>query len=254
MAARYFDRLTSLAVESKSHLDLVSEADRAVERLVSDRLRAVFPDDGVFGEEGVSQPSRSGRAWIIDPIDGTFNFLKGSDHWAVSIGLREGRQPQFGIVFAPKLDRLLVGGRGRGATLNGRPLPRRIGLDRAKAACGIGFHPSVPVSEQTDALRFILEDARMTFRNSGSAVTGLIDVATGAVDGYFGLGISTWDLMAMVPILDELGVRTTIEWASVALDQKLRFACGTPEFLEVFASLSVSANGSTKDEPPHGRP
>lgn len=238
LAAGYSDRLSALTVESKSHLDLVSEADRAVETLISKRLRAVFPDDGVFGEEGMSQPSRTGREWIVDPIDGTFNFLRGSDHWAVSIGLREQDQPRVGVVFAPKLGQLLVGGAGRGAILNGRPLPRRIGLDRAKAACGIGFHPSVPVADQTEALRFILEEARMTFRNSGSAVTGLIDVATGAVDGYFGLGISTWDLMAMVPILDELGVRTTIDWATVSLDQKLRFACGTPDFLAVFAPIA----------------
>lgn len=238
LAADYSDRLSVLTVESKSHLDLVSEADRAVEILIGERLRTSFPDDGVFGEEGMSQPSRTGRSWIVDPIDGTFNFLRGSSHWAVSIGLREQGRPLVGAVFAPKLDQMLVGGAGRGAVMNGRPLPRRVGLDRDKAACGIGFHPSVPVADQTESLRFILEDARMTFRNSGSAVTGLIDVATGAVDGYFGLGISTWDLMAMVPILGELGVHTTIDWPDIELDRKLRFACGTPEFLAVFAPIA----------------
>jgi myo-inositol-1(or 4)-monophosphatase len=238
LAAKYFDRLSVLTVESKGHLDLVSEADRAVEKLIGERLRAAFPGDGIFGEEGVAEPSRTGRAWIVDPIDGTFNFLRGSDHWAVSIGLRDGTQPRFGAVFVPKRDQLMIGGAGQGVRLNGKKLPRRAGLDRAKAACSVGFHPSIPTVEQTEALRFLLDEARMTFRNTGSAVTGLIDVATDAVDGYLGLGISTWDLMAMVPILAELGVGTTLDWNKIALDDKLRFACGTPEFLDIFAPLS----------------
>jgi len=238
LAARYFDRLSGLTIESKGHLDLVSEADREVEKLIGTRLRAAFPGDGIFGEEGVAEKSRTGRAWIVDPIDGTFNFLRGSDHWAVSIGLRDGTQPRFGAVYVPERDQLMIGGPGQGVRLNGKALPKRAGLDRTKAACSVGFHPSIPTVEQTEALRFILDDARMTFRNTGSAVTGLIDVATGAVDGYLGLGISTWDLMAMVPILAELGAETTLDWDKIALDDKLRFACGTPEFLEIFAPLS----------------
>jgi myo-inositol-1(or 4)-monophosphatase len=238
LAAKYFDRLSALTVESKGHLDLVSEADREVEKLIGERLRAAFPGDGIFGEEGVAEASRSGRAWIVDPIDGTFNFLRGSDHWAISIGLRDGTHPSFGAVYVPKRDQLLIGGAGQGARLNGKTLPKSAGLDRAKAACSVGFHPSIPTDEQTEALRFILDDARMTFRNTGSAVTGLIDVATGAVDGYLGLGISTWDLMAMVPILTELDVHTTLDWNAIALDDKLRFACGTPEFLEIFAPMA----------------
>lgn len=238
LAAEYFDRLSALTVESKGHLDLVSEADRAVEKLIGERLRAAFPGDGIFGEEGVAEPSRTGRAWIVDPIDGTFNFLRGSDHWAVSIGLRDGTRPSFGVVYVPKRDQLMIGGPGQGVRLNGKALAKRIGLDRSKAACSIGFHPSIPTEEQTETLRFIIDDARMTFRNTGSAVTGLIDVATGAVDGYLGLGISTWDLMAMVPILAELGADTTLDWNAIALDDKLRFVCGTPEFLEIFAPLA----------------
>lgn len=238
LAAEYFDRLSALTIESKGHLDLVSEADREVEKLIGARLRAAFPGDGIFGEEGVAETSRTGRAWIVDPIDGTFNFLRGSDHWAVSIGLREGNQPRFGAVYVPKREQLLIGGAGQGARLNGKKLPKRTGFDREKAACSIGFHPSIPTGDQTEALRFILDEGRMTFRNTGSAVTGLIDVATGAVDGYLGLGISTWDLMAMVPILAELDVETTLDWNAIALDDKLRFVCGTTEFLKIYAPLA----------------
>lgn len=236
LAVEHFDKLADIAVEAKGHLDLVTEADRQVENLISRRLQETFPEDGVFGEEGVATESRSGRIWVIDPIDGTFNFLRGSDDWAISIGLYESRHPSFGVIYAPARDEFLVGGRGMPATLNGKPLARRSGLDPSRAVCSVGFHPSVPIGDQLDALRFIMDEAAMTFRCTGSAITAMIDVAKGEVDGYYGMGISTWDLMAVVPILETIGMTTTLDWASIGLAQKLRFVCGTPDFIELFAS------------------
>ena len=83
--------------------------------------------------------------------------------------------------------------------------------------------------------------AKMTFRNSGCAVTDLIDVALGEIDGYLGLGISTWDLMAIVPFLEQLNIASTINWETVDLGDKLRFVCGTPEFLRVFSDAPINA-------------
>lgn len=241
LATGYFSRLATIGVESKGHLDLVTEADKAVEALIVRRLQEGFPDDGIYGEEGTAKPSVSGRTWVIDPIDGTFNFLRGGDRWAISIGLHEDRRPAFGVLYAPIRDQLLAGGSGMPSTLNGKTLSCRNGLDRDRAACAVGLHPSIAVDDQLAAIRFILDEARMTFRNSGCAVTDLIDVALGEVDGYLGLGISTWDLMAILPILEQVGVATTIDWDSVDLPQKLRFACGTPEFLQVFADAPHDA-------------
>ncbi len=232
----YFSRLANIAVEAKGHLDLVTEADREVESLIVRRLQEVYPQDGIFGEEGAASISRSGRSWVVDPIDGTFNFLRGGDRWAISIGLYEGRQPRFGVIYAPMRDQFLVGGESILPTLNGKPIAKRTGLDRSRAACSVGLHPSIPVGDQLAAIRFIIEDAKMTFRNTGCATSDLIDVATGEVDGYFGLGISTWDLMAILPILDQIDVKTTLDWNAIELPDKLQFACGTPDFLRVFAS------------------
>lgn len=237
LALRYFAGKTDLLVETKGHLDLVSEADRQVERLISQRLQDAFPQDGVFGEEGVVTQSRSGRIWVIDPIDGTFNFLRGSRDWAVSIGLYEQGRPCFGVVYAPSRNEFLVGARGMRATLNERPLAKRSGLDRSQAVCSIGFHPSVPTAAQLEALRFIMDEAGMTFRCTGSAITALVDVAKGEVDGYYGLGISTWDLMAVLPMLESIGITTTLDWTSITLTQKLDFVCGTPEFLKLFPAV-----------------
>ncbi|MFC3703233.1 inositol monophosphatase family protein [Devosia honganensis] len=235
LAMAHFGRLASVAVESKGHLDLVTAADKEVEAFVIGELRKAFPDDGVFGEEGGAVSSRSGRVWVIDPIDGTFNFVRGGDQWAVSIGLYEGGAPRFGVINAPARAQLVAGGEGIPATLNGEPLAARQGMDRSKASAGVGFHPVIPVEDRLEMLRFVLEDARMVFRCCGSATISLLEIASGEVDGYIGMGESTWDLMAALPILAQLGVHSTVDWSDISLEAKLKFACGTPDFLELVA-------------------
>ena len=235
LAMTHFSALASVPVESKGHLDLVTAADKEVEAFIIEQLREAFPDDGVFGEEGGSVSSRSGRIWVIDPIDGTFNFVRGGDQWAVSIGLYENGAPRFGVIYAPARGQMVVGGEGVPATLNGKPLAQRRGMDRTKASTGVGFHPVIPVEERLEMLRFVLEDARMVFRCCGSATMSLLEIASGEVDGYIGIGESTWDLMAALPILAQLGVGSTVDWSDITLQAKLKFACGTPEFLALVA-------------------
>jgi myo-inositol-1(or 4)-monophosphatase len=237
LALSHFERLSTVPVESKGHLDLVTEADKDVEAFLTTRLAEAFPEDGIFGEEGAAHSGSTGRIWVVDPIDGTFNFVRGGDQWAISIGLYENGGPRFGVINAPVRRQVLVGGDGLAATMNGMPLATRAGLDRNRAACGVGFHPVIPVEQRLETLRFVLEEARMTFRCCGSATLSLIEVATGQVDGYLGIGESTWDLMAAVPILEQIGIQSTVDWSRTSLDSKLRFACGTPEFLHVVAPI-----------------
>lgn len=237
LALRHFRKINSLTVESKGHLDLVTQADKDVEAFLTQRLREAFPDDGVFGEEGTAHQGSSGRLWVIDPIDGTFNFVRGNDQWAVSIGLHEQGRPVFGVIYAPARDQLFSGGDGIAATLNEERLAFRSGVDRDRAACGVGFHPVIPVDQRLETLRFIMEEAGMVFRCCGSATMALAEVARGEVDGYIGTGESTWDLMAALPILEQIGIRSTVDWGTIDLTAKLRFACGTPEFLELVAQL-----------------
>jgi myo-inositol-1(or 4)-monophosphatase len=92
-------------------------------------------------------------------------------------------------------------------------------------------------------LRYILQEAGMSFRCCGSATVSLIEVGLGQVDGYLGIGESSWDLMAALPILDQIGIRSTVEWKTTDLSSKLRFACGTPEFL--LAVEPIVAYGAT---------
>ncbi|MFK7762593.1 MAG: inositol monophosphatase family protein [Roseobacter sp.] len=237
LALSHFRKLSTVPVEAKGHLDLVTAADQEVEAFVTQALIEAFPEDGVFGEEGASRQGASGRTWVIDPIDGTFNFVRGGDQWAVSIGLYENARPVFGVINVPVRAQMLVGGTGMSSTFNGVEMALRQGMKATQAACGVGFHPVIPVELRLDTLRFILEEAQMSFRCCGSATLSLIEIAQGQVDGYLGTGESTWDLMAAVPILEQIGIGCTVDWTRTGLNDKLRFACGTPEFLDAISAI-----------------
>ncbi|MVA26562.1 inositol monophosphatase family protein [Agrobacterium vitis] len=232
LALEHFRSLASLPVEKKGHLDLVTEADRQVEDLLIARLKQAFPDDGIYGEERGEILGTSGRIWVIDPIDGTFNFIRGGQNWAISIGLYENRWPVFGVIYAPVRDLMLVGGKSVETRLNGKPLRLLPPLDLSQASMGIGLHPSVVTKDRLEVVRFISDDLRISFRCCGSATLSLIEVAMGETDGYVSLGDSTWDVMAALPILGNLGASHTIDWDRIELQDKLRFAVGSSSFLE----------------------
>lgn len=235
LAMRHFSG-SALQVDSKSHLDLVTQADREVEELVFARLRSAFPDDGIFGEEGGDTKGTSGRTWVVDPIDGTFNFVRGSDQWSVSIGLYDGR-PSFGALYLPAQDKFVIGGNGIPARMNGVTLRSLAPVDPSRAAAAVGFNTAAPVPQRLELLRYLLEDAAMVFRHSGCGTVSLLDVALGRVDGYVGIGESSWDVMAALAILEQLGATTSVDWQAVGLHDKLTLACGTPEFVNALSPL-----------------
>ena len=239
LALEHFHRLSSISVQSKGHLDLVTAADQEVERFLTERLHKVLPNDGIFGEEGSSVTGKSGRIWVVDPIDGTFNFVRGGDQWAISVGLYQGGRPEFGVIHAPARHQTLIGGRNLRPTLNGQPLDPTPALVRSRAVVGVSLHPSVPTPVRLAVMRFIMDDARMSFRFCGSATISLLELAVGQVDGYVGLGLSTWDVMAALPILSQLGVENTVDWSQTNLSSKLKFASGSREFLDIIAPALV---------------
>lgn len=237
LALEHFKAVQSLDVRSKGHLDLVTVADQEVERLLARRLLEAFPDDGIHGEEGTVVAGRSGRVWVLDPIDGTFNFVRGAHEWAISIGAFCGGRPEFGVVYAPVIGQLLAGGRDVWPSINGRALPERPRFDDRRGSVGIGFPPSLPADDWTAVLRFLVADARMSFRSCGSAAVALLEVARGEVDGYVALDERSWDVLGALAPLAALGAATTIDWSGRSLDSPLRFACGGPEFLALVAPL-----------------
>lgn len=237
VALRYFAKVPSLDVESKGHLDLVTIADREVERFIAGELSRAYPDDGIFGEEGSAVDSKSGRTWVIDPIDGTFNFVRGSSGWGVSIGLFENGRPTFGVVNVPARDELFVGGDDVPASLNGERLPRPRPFDPKYAALAIGVHPDIPKERGLKLVNDVVNDLDVAYRVTGCAIVSLIDVAMGGVDGYISLGTPSWDILGMIPCLQQLGIVTTIDWPTAGLNTKMNFVCGTPEIVELSSRL-----------------
>ncbi|SCY91854.1 inositol monophosphatase family protein [Paracoccus tibetensis] len=241
LALSHFRNLGRDAVAEKGPLDLVTIADREVEALVTKRLRQAFPEDGVLGEEGGHTRGTSGRVWIIDPIDGTFNFVRGLDDWAVSIGLMQDGRPVAGIVHAPAMGVTLSGGVDAAPLLNGRPLPPLTGFSRDRALVGVGLGQSVPAPERIEMLRVLMQDLGIVFRHCNATTISLIELATGEVDGHVGYGESAWDVMGAWPVLTALGAVSTVDWARTPLDAKLRFVIGKPELVEACRSLGREA-------------
>ncbi len=192
-----------------SPTDVVTAADRAVERLLVDGIRAARPDDGLLGEEGAGRTGTTGLRWVIDPIDGTVNYLYGLPQWAVSIGIEAGpqREAVAGVVYDPAKDELFSAVRGGGAYLNGSRLAcTRVGdLSQALVATGFGYDARRRTAQA--ALLPSLLPAVRDLRRAGAGALDLCAVAAGRVDAYYEQGLSPWDLCAGGLVATEAGAR-----------------------------------------------
>jgi myo-inositol-1(or 4)-monophosphatase len=195
--------------DSKTTLtDMVTEYDRATEALVVERLRTARPTDGLVGEEGSDITGSSGITWIIDPIDGTTNFLYDLPLWAVSIGAADDHGGLVGAVYIPVLDELFAAARGEGATLNGRSIRCGAVSDPALAllATGFAYRPDRRAAQGVRVAR-LLPHVR-DIRRMGAASVDLCYVAAGRLDAYFEEGLHPWDYAAGGLIAAEAGCRT----------------------------------------------
>jgi myo-inositol-1(or 4)-monophosphatase len=189
---RYRRGARGVATKS-SPTDPVSEADLAAERAIRELLRARRPDDAIVGEEGDDLPGSSGLRWVVDPLDGTVNYLFGLPQWAVSIAC-EGR---VGVVLDPVRDELFAVAAGEPPTLNGEPLPvpqRTAELGTALVATGFGYDTEVRARQAAVVAR-LLPRVR-DIRRMGSAALDLAWTAAGRYDAYYERGVQPWDVAA----------------------------------------------------------
>ncbi len=192
------------SIRSKStRTDLVTEADRASENLIVDRLRARRPDDAILAEEGASRDGPSGLTWVVDPLDGTINFVYGFPAFCVSIACVSGDERLVGVVFDPVRRETFRARRGGGASRNGTPL--RLGdgpaLSEALVATGFGYAAERRRS-QAELLETVLPQVR-DIRRAGAAALDLCWLASGRVDAYFEAGLAPWDLAAGALVVTE---------------------------------------------------
>jgi myo-inositol-1(or 4)-monophosphatase len=193
-------------VDTKSsQTDMVSEADREAEAAIAELLRAERPDDALVGEEGAGDEGTSGRRWVVDPLDGTTNYLYRFPAWCVSVALEDEEGGLAGVVHDPLRGETFRARRGGGAELNGEPIAVNDHDDLATAlvATGFGYDPDVRAG-QGDVVRALLPHIR-DLRRAGAAALDLCFVACGRLDGYFERGVNHWDYAAGVLIVREAG-------------------------------------------------
>jgi len=195
-------------VDTKSTVtDAVTEVDRACERLIVDGIRAARSDDAILGEEGADVEGTSGYRWVIDPIDGTTNYLYGHPGFAVSIAVEHDGMAVAGVVQDPLHGDVFEAVAGEGAKRNGRPISVSAVEDPAMAlvATGFGYEP-LRRRAQGEVIGRLIGDIR-DIRRMGAAAVDLCSVACGRVDAYFERGLNHWDLAAGGLIAVEAGAR-----------------------------------------------
>lgn len=190
-----------------SPTDVVTAADRAVERLVAEGIRAARPDDALLGEEGASGTGTSGLRWVVDPIDGTVNYLYGLPQWAVSLGVERDGCTVVGVVHDPSKGETYTAVRGQGAYLGERRLACTGVQDLGQALVATGFgYDARRRAAQGALLPTVLPQVR-DLRRLGAGALDLCAVATGRVDAYYEQGLSPWDLSAGGLVASEAGAR-----------------------------------------------
>ena len=208
-AAREAGKLISarrdFRVMNKSEHDYVTEMDVKSEKLIREILLTACPEDEFYGEESGGSRSERGR-WIVDPIDGTTNYIRGIYCHTISIAYEADGKLCLGVVYCPPLDEMYVGVRGRGATLNGEPLRLRPLAKMADAVIGMSFahRNEVNRTRTLAALPRLLPKVN-DLRRMGSAAYDLSSVAAGRYDGFFELGLYIYDIAAGIVIVEEAG-------------------------------------------------
>ncbi|MDQ4143786.1 MAG: inositol monophosphatase [Actinomycetota bacterium] len=193
-------------VDTKSTpTDVVTEADRTSEDLVLNRLASTRPGDGVISEESEGRESESGLTWIVDPLDGTVNYLFGIPVWGVSIAVQDEQGPLAGVVIDPTRDEVFSTLRGGGSKLNGRPIRVTDADDLATSLVGTGFSYDSNTREmQAKRLVRVLPRVR-DLRRAGSAAIDLAWLACGRLDGFFEAPMKVWDRAAGELLVSEAG-------------------------------------------------
>ena len=230
---RHFGRLDPATVEEKAANDVVSVADRESEAAIRRAVLAAFPADRFLGEEtGLSGVDEAAPSWIVDPLDGTANFVRGFPHWAISIARTRGGllgEIEAGVVWDPVKGDLFAAEAGAGAFRNGRRLrvPPRPDLRGAALATGFPFRQVGKIDTYLTIFRTLFLKVR-SLRRAGSAALDLAYVGAGIFDGFFEFGLSPWDTAAGALLVTEAGGRVSDFDGNGAWRTRGNVLAGTP--------------------------
>lgn len=239
----YYDR--RVKVEYKGDVDLVTEADRASERLIIERIRARFPDHAIVAEEGGGRETDSPYRWYVDPLDGTTNFAHSFPFFCVSIGLEKSGEIIAGAVYDPVRDEMFTAEKGAGAFLNNRPIRVSKIAELGGSLLATGFPSQKRHKNPNIHFYYQLNMRSHGVRRAGSAALDLCYVASGRMDAFWEINLNAWDMAAGMLIVAEAGGRVTdmrggAHWVtsdSILASNGLVHAALVQVFGEIFAGL-----------------
>ena len=235
---RKMNSIEKLKVEEKGHNDYVSDADRAAEQTVIDCILKHYPDHAILAEESGVQ-GKSDTVWIIDPLDGTTNYLHSFPVFAISIGVQVKGRMEHGVIYDPLRDELFTASRGQGAQRDGRRIRVSGQLHLERALIGTGFPFRDKQKDVTAYLDMLGKVIRNTsgVRRPGAAALDLAYVAAGRLDGFFETGLSPWDTAAGSLMIREAGGIVSGLDGSENFQQTGHILCGTPKVYAALAKL-----------------
>jgi len=239
-AKAHFIAIDALVIESKGHQDLVSNADRDTETLIRSAIADRWPNDGIVGEEHGRKHGNSGFDWVIDPIDGTANFVRGIPQWCVAIACAQHGEAILGVINEPSSGELFHASRGGGAFVNARPMRASAGSSITEGSIGTGFSGRAPAENVVQAVGAIVERGGVFFRNASGALS-LAYVAAGRLLGYIEEHMNSWDCLAGLLLVEEAGGKIWRPDPLTCLDRGTVVIAGGPAIYGVVEEIAAAA-------------
>ncbi|MDJ0859578.1 MAG: inositol monophosphatase family protein [Dinoroseobacter sp.] len=240
LALSYFRDRDNLIVDRKGAQDWVSEADKDVETFIRQELSKAWPDDGIFGEEHGAQRGTSGFDWVIDPIDGTTNFVNGIPTWTVVLAGVSSNQIEIGVIHDPNVAEMYVGERGKGALLNGKTLSVAADVPLNAGTVSVGYSNRVRAEPVLDVIEALMKRGALYHRNASGALS-LAYVAAGRLLGYVEEHMNAWDCLAGQLLVQEAGGAIEDQDVYDMIREGGRVVVGTPA---VFPEIKAIADAA----------
>lgn len=243
LAVSFFQNLSEGQIEQKGAQDWVSEADKAVEAFIRERLSDAFPEDGIYGEEDAPKRGTSGFDWVIDPIDGTTNFVNGIPNWTIVLAGVEGALTQIGVIHDPMMNETFSAQRGAGAALNGASMSVNRRSDLSAGTVAVGFSNRVEATNIVPVVAALLGQGAMFHRNASGALS-LAYVAAGRLLGYMEEHMNAWDCLAGQLLIAEAGGTVEAQDAQDMIADGGRVLVGAPQVFETLKAIADDAWGA----------
>lgn len=240
LARSYFARRDTLVIDVKGAQDWVSEADQAVETFIRDHIAKAWPNDGIYGEEHGNTAGTSGFDWVIDPIDGTTNFVNGIPVWTVVLaGVADGAT-QVGVIHDPNADETFAAQRGKGATVNGSPMRVASGVALDSGTISVGYSSRVEAAPLVSIIAALVEQGALFHRNASGALS-LAYIAAGRLLGYVEQHMNAWDCLAGQLMIEEAGGLVEPQDPGAMIREGGRVIAGPSGIFETLISIADDA-------------